>query len=319
MTRAEEFQQLRPLLFAIAYRILAECDRSRGRGPGDLAALPGLPGTAGIGHQAFLSATVPPRSRSTCCASARVRREKYAGSGSPNHCSPTLTRTRNGRRSWPTRCRWRPCCCSSGSARPSGRSSCCGRCSVSASVRSRRRWGARRWRAASSRCGRGATWTRDAPGSRPARREREETGGPVLSRALREGDVDGLREVLAADVQMTGDGGGKAPQSRQEHHRRGQRWPGCLPRASAGSSGVDVTRGPIRSMARRARSSATGNGKVLATGRSTYSDGQIQAIRSVIQPGQAQAPGAGGRRLGGRPRSEPGSPPRRLTGRSSAI
>jgi RNA polymerase sigma-70 factor (ECF subfamily) len=30
--------------------------------------------------------------------------------------------------------------------------------------------------------------------------------------AFREGDVDGLRELLAADVQMVGDGGGKAPQ-----------------------------------------------------------------------------------------------------------
>jgi RNA polymerase sigma-70 factor (ECF subfamily) len=30
--------------------------------------------------------------------------------------------------------------------------------------------------------------------------------------AFREGNVDGLRELLAADVQMVGDGGGKAPQ-----------------------------------------------------------------------------------------------------------
>ena len=29
--------------------------------------------------------------------------------------------------------------------------------------------------------------------------------------ALRDGDIDGLREPLAADVQVVGDGGGKAP------------------------------------------------------------------------------------------------------------
>jgi nucleoside-diphosphate-sugar epimerase len=52
-----------------------------------------------------------------------------SGRGSPSRCWPTPTRTRSGRRSWPTRCRWRPCCCWSGSPRSSARSSCCGRCS----------------------------------------------------------------------------------------------------------------------------------------------------------------------------------------------
>jgi RNA polymerase sigma-70 factor (ECF subfamily) len=43
------------------------------------------------------------------------------------------------------------------------------------------------------------------------RREREELAGRFFD-AIREGDVDGLRELLAADVQLVGDGGGKAPQ-----------------------------------------------------------------------------------------------------------
>jgi RNA polymerase sigma-70 factor (ECF subfamily) len=43
------------------------------------------------------------------------------------------------------------------------------------------------------------------------RREREELAGRFFG-AFREGDVDGLRELLAADVHMVGDGGGKAPQ-----------------------------------------------------------------------------------------------------------
>ena len=43
------------------------------------------------------------------------------------------------------------------------------------------------------------------------RRERDELAARFFD-ALRDGDVEGLRELLAADVQMVGDGGGKAPQ-----------------------------------------------------------------------------------------------------------
>src|SRR3712207_3580366 len=42
------------------------------------------------------------------------------------------------------------------------------------------------------------------------RRERAELAARFFE-ALRDGDVDGLRAVLAADVQMVADGGGKAP------------------------------------------------------------------------------------------------------------
>jgi RNA polymerase sigma-70 factor (ECF subfamily) len=42
------------------------------------------------------------------------------------------------------------------------------------------------------------------------RREREELAARFFD-ALRDGDIDGLRELLAADVQIIGDGGGKAP------------------------------------------------------------------------------------------------------------
>ena len=43
------------------------------------------------------------------------------------------------------------------------------------------------------------------------RREREELAERFFD-AFRDGDVDALRELLAADVHMLGDGGGKAPQ-----------------------------------------------------------------------------------------------------------
>ena len=66
--------------------------------------------------KAFLSAaaTRSPGSQSTSCGRPVYDGRSTSGSGSLNRCSPTPTRTRSGRRSWPTRCRWRPCCCSSG-------------------------------------------------------------------------------------------------------------------------------------------------------------------------------------------------------------
>jgi RNA polymerase sigma-70 factor (ECF subfamily) len=42
------------------------------------------------------------------------------------------------------------------------------------------------------------------------RQEREVLAARFFD-AVRDGDVDGVRELLAADVQMVGDGGGKAP------------------------------------------------------------------------------------------------------------
>jgi RNA polymerase sigma-70 factor (ECF subfamily) len=67
------------------------------------------------------------------------------------------------------------------------------------------------------------------------RREREKLAARFFD-ALREGDVDGLRELLAADVQLVGDGGGKA-RSRPGASSALTRWPDCLPRSSPGSCG----------------------------------------------------------------------------------
>ena len=120
MTRAEEFEELRPLLFAIAYRILgsvAEAEDAVQETWLRYQASPAQPRSA----KAFLSAVVTRISIDVLRSSGG---RSTPGHGSPSRCSPTLTRTRSARRSWPTRCRWRRCCCSSGSARSSGRSSC---------------------------------------------------------------------------------------------------------------------------------------------------------------------------------------------------
>ena len=114
------------------------------------------------------------------------------------------------------------------------------------------------------------------------RREREELAARFFD-ALREGDVDGLRELLAADVQLVADSGGKAPQwgkgafgaddvarvltaflpwlgeiqvSIEEHELNGQ--PGAIFRDR--------------------------EGRVLNTWTVDVLDGRIQAIRTVLNP-----------------------------------
>ncbi|MFI6854569.1 hypothetical protein [Streptomyces sp. NPDC050416] len=73
--------------------------------------------------------------------SARARRERYVGTWLPE---PVVTRTaRSGRWSRPssgTPCRWRCWCSRSGSRRPSGRCTCCGRRSATGTGRSPACW-----------------------------------------------------------------------------------------------------------------------------------------------------------------------------------
>ncbi|MFJ3307519.1 RNA polymerase sigma-70 factor [Streptomyces sp. NPDC086549] len=101
--------------------------------------------------------------------------------------------------------------------------------------------------------------------------------------ALKNGDMGGLRELLAADVQLVGDGGGKAPQ---------------LARAVIGAENVarllasvfdrmariDVTFEPHELNGQPGAIVHDRDGKVLHTLTLEVLDGQIQAIRSVINP-----------------------------------
>ncbi|WP_328639306.1 RNA polymerase sigma-70 factor [Streptomyces canus] len=114
------------------------------------------------------------------------------------------------------------------------------------------------------------------------REEREELASRFFA-ALREGDVDGLRGLLAADVSMVGDGGGRAPQ---------------LAKAVAGAQNVARLLGSV--FPRMARIEVTfephelngqpgaifydRDGKVLHTLALDILDGRIQTIRAVINP-----------------------------------
>lgn len=114
------------------------------------------------------------------------------------------------------------------------------------------------------------------------RKKREELATRFFD-ALREGDVAGLQELLAADVAMVGDGGGKAPQ---------------LARAVMGASNVarllvsfipwlsriDVTFEPHELNGQPGAIFRDRDGKVLHTLALDVLDGQIQTIRTVINP-----------------------------------
>jgi RNA polymerase sigma-70 factor (ECF subfamily) len=122
----------------------------------------------------------------------------------------------------------------------------------------------------------------DRPRFDADRRERDELAGRFFD-ALTEGDVDGLRELLAADVQVYGDGGGKAPQWTRVVvgiDKVARMFAGLGSRF--GAAGVSVERHEVNGQpgaVLQDRDGRTINVMVL-----DVLDGQIQAIRSVINP-----------------------------------
>jgi RNA polymerase sigma-70 factor (ECF subfamily) len=113
------------------------------------------------------------------------------------------------------------------------------------------------------------------------RRERDELAARFFD-ALRDGDVEGLRELLAADVQMVGDSGGKAP---------------ALARSVIGADNVARLLGAVfPTLARIARMEPhevngqpgallrDRDGNVAGTMILDVREGRITMIRSVVNP-----------------------------------
>ncbi|WP_327002214.1 RNA polymerase sigma-70 factor [Dactylosporangium sp. NBC_01737] len=215
MTRAEEFEDLRPLLFAIAYRILgsvAEAEDAVQETWLGFQAHPAQPAST----RAFLS-TVVTRISINVLRSARVRRETYVGPWLPE---PLLVDPYED----PARSAELADSVSMAAllllerlspleravfvlrevfafgfdeiASAVGRSEAACR---QLAVRARRHMEAGR------------------PRFEASRREREQLAERFFE-AFREGDIEALRDLLAADVQMTSDSGGKAPRLPRTIH-----------------------------------------------------------------------------------------------------
>lgn len=209
MTRVEEFQDLRSLLFAIAYRILGSVSEAE-----DAVQETWLryqsSATEPTSIKAFLSAIVT-RISIDVLRSARVRREEYVGEWFPE---PLL----NDPYEDPERAAELADSVSMAALLLLERLS-----PLERAVFVLREVFAFDFPEIASAVGRSETACRqlavrarqhmDAgrPRFEADRTEREKLAERFFD-AFRQGDVDGLRELLAADVQMIGDSGGKAPQ-----------------------------------------------------------------------------------------------------------
>jgi RNA polymerase sigma-70 factor (ECF subfamily) len=280
MTRGEEFEELRPLLFAIAYRILGSVAEAE-----DAVQETWLryesSSTQPTSTKAFLSAVVT-RVSIDVLRSARVRRETYVGPWFPE---PLLIDPYDD----PERSAELADSVSMAALLLLERLTPLERAvfvlrevfgfgfpEVASAVR--------RSEAACRQLAVRARRHMDAgrPRFEADRREREELAERFFD-AFREGDVDGLRELLAADVQMVGDGGGKAPA-----FARGVIGADKVARVLAPTFPLLVRIGVV--MEPHEVNGQPGaifrdrDGKVVGTLTLDVLGGQIQTIRMVINP-----------------------------------
>ena len=280
MTRTEEFEQLRPLLFSIAYRILgsvAEAEDAVQETWLRYAASATQPTSA----KAFLSAAVT-RVSIDVLRSARVRREKYVGHWFPE---PLLTDPYED----PERAAELADSVSMAALLLLERLSPLERAvfvlrevfgfgfGEVASAVGRSEAACRQLAARARR-----HMDEGRPRFEADRREREELAARFFG-ALAEGDVEGLRELLAADVQLAGDSGGKVPQFARTIIGAGH-VASVLASAFARLVRIDVTLEPHEVNGQPGAILRDRDGKVLITLALDVLDGQIQMIRSVSNP-----------------------------------
>ena len=280
MTRDEEFERLRPLLFSIAYRILGSVAEAEDAVQETWLRYE-VSATQPTSAKAFLAAVVT-RVSIDVLRSARVRREQYAGPWFPE---PLLTDPYQD----PARSAELADSVSMAAllllerltpleravfvlrevfgfgfgevASAVGRSEAACR---QLAVRARRHMNAGR------------------PRFEADRREREKLAAQFFG-ALREGDVNGLRELLAADVQLVGDAGGKAP-ALARSIIGAEKVARVLTSIFPSLVRIDVTLEPREVNRQPGAIFRDRDGKVLTALALDVLDGQIQAIRSVSNP-----------------------------------
>ncbi|HSK89859.1 MAG TPA: RNA polymerase sigma-70 factor [Euzebyales bacterium] len=280
MTRAEEFDELRPLLFSIAYRILGSVSEAEDAVQVTWLRYADSP-TQPTSTKAFLSAVVT-RISIDVLRSARVRREKYVGQWFPEPllADPYEDPERSAELADSVSMaalllleRLSPLERAvfvlrevfgfdfSEVASAVGRSEAACR---QLAVRARRHMDAGRARFEADR------------------QEREELAERFFD-AFREGDVDGLQELLAADVQMVGDSGGKAPLWRKgvfgaENVAR------VLAAIVAPFARIGGVVEPHQVNGQPGAIFRDRDGKVVNTLAFDILDGQIQTIRAMLNP-----------------------------------
>ncbi|WP_328989982.1 RNA polymerase sigma-70 factor [Kribbella sp. NBC_01245] len=280
MTRTEEFEELRPLLFSIAYRILGSVSEAEDAVQETWLRYEAT-GTQPKSAKAFLS-TVVTRIAIDVLRSARVRREEYVGPWFPEPllADPYSDPERSAeladslsmaallllerlspleRAVFVLREVFGFSFREIASVVDRSEAAC-----RQLSIRARRHMDAGR------------------PRFEADRKEREQLADRFFG-ALREGDVDGLRELLAADVHMVGDGGGKTPHAARELFGSEDvaallavLTPSLI-RIGGSVEAHEVNGQPGAILRDR-------DGKVLNTLLLDIVDGQIQTIRTVSNP-----------------------------------
>jgi RNA polymerase sigma-70 factor, ECF subfamily len=280
MSRTEEFEELRPLLFSIAYRILGSVSEAEDAVQEAWLRYAAMP-TPPVSAKALLSAVVT-RISIDVLRSARARREQYVGQWLPE---PLLTDPYQD----PERSAELADSVSMAALlllerlSPLERAvfvlrevfgfgfgeiaSAVDRSEVACrqlAVRARRHVDAGR------------------PRFEADRREREKLAAQFFD-ALREGDVEGLRELLAADIQMVGDGGGKVP-ALAKTVIGAEKVASLLASIFPWLAQIDVRLQPHEVNGQPGAIFRDRDNKVLAAVALDVVDGQIQTIRSVSNP-----------------------------------
>ncbi|HEY7595546.1 MAG TPA: RNA polymerase sigma-70 factor [Actinophytocola sp.] len=280
MTRAEEFEELRPLLLAIAYRILGSVAEAEDAVQETWLRYESTP-TRPRSTKAFLSAVVT-RISIDVLRSARVRRETYVGPWFPE---PLLADPYED---------------------PERSAELADSVSMAALLLLERLSPLERavfvlrevfgfgFAEIASAVGRSEAACRQLavrarrhmddgrPRFEADRRERDELAARFFD-ALLEGDIGGLRELLAADVQLVGDGGGKAPAlansvfgAEKVARVLATNFP-VLARIDARMEPHELNGQPGAILRDR-------DGKVAGTLVLDVLDGRIQTIRTVVNP-----------------------------------
>jgi RNA polymerase sigma-70 factor (ECF subfamily) len=280
VSRAEEFERLRPLLFSIGYRILGSVSEAEDAVQETWLRYESSP-TQPTSAKAFLAAVVT-RISIDVLRSARVRREEYTGQWFPE---PLLTDPYED----PERSAELADSVSMAALLLLERLSPLERAvfvlrevfgfgfpeiasAVGRSEAACRQLAVRARRHMDAGC----------PRFEADRRERDELAARFFD-ALREGDVEGLRELLAADASLVGDGGGKAPQLARSIIGAGK-VARVLGSVFPWLIRVEVTMEPHEVNGQPGAIFRDRDGKILNTIALDVLGGRIQTIRSVSNP-----------------------------------